>query len=188
MRQQQEWQMQQQLQAQQLQQQQQQEEWMRQQQLLQLQQQQQQQQFLMPQQQPLMPQATGFGSVFILVVCAVVPNYAAARTIHSHPRSPCQHLPYLRSYLLPRRRQVPFRSTCKARTDRVRRRRLRLRFRSLRRLNLLGHSRCLQSRPARTINIHNSPICLQIAKTVLIRSATGVTSGEFLRVLARRRF
>ena len=118
----------------------------------------------------------------------VVPNYAAARTIHSHPRSPCQHLPYLRSYLHPRRRQVPFRSTCKARTDRVRRRRLRLRFRSLRRLNLLGHSRCLQSRPARTINIHNSPICLQIAKTVLIRSATGVTSGEFLRVLARRRF
>ncbi|KAI8976387.1 hypothetical protein BD414DRAFT_496759 [Trametes punicea] len=58
LRQQQEWQMQQ-LQAQQ--QQQQQEEWLRQQQLLQLQQQQQQQQFLMPQ-QPVMPQATGFGS------------------------------------------------------------------------------------------------------------------------------
>ena len=47
------------LQQQQLQQQQQ-EEWMRQQQLMQLQQQ--QQQFLMPQQQPLMPQPTGFGS------------------------------------------------------------------------------------------------------------------------------
>ncbi|KAH9849173.1 hypothetical protein C2E23DRAFT_737901 [Lenzites betulinus] len=68
MRQQQEWQNQQaQLQAQQQaqlqaqQQQLQQEEWMRQQQLLQMQQQQQQQQFLMAQ-QPLLPQATGFGS------------------------------------------------------------------------------------------------------------------------------